>query len=82
MLAEVGRVDLLFTDVVLPRSMNGGQLAAEARRRRPGLRVLFASGYASDAIIHQGRLDEGKQLLNKPYRKAELAREVRKALDR
>lgn len=82
MLAGPDRVDLLFTDVVLPMGMNGSQLAAEARRRRPGLHVLFASGYTSNAIIHQGRLDEGVQLLSKPYRKADLAREVRKALDR
>ena len=82
MLPHLDRVDLLFTDVVLPKGMNGSQLAAEARRLRPDLQVLFSSGYTSNAIVHQGRLDAGVQLLSKPYRKADLAREVRKALDR
>ena len=82
MLAGLGGADLLFTDVVLPKGMNGSQLAAEAQRQHPGLRVLYASGYTGNAIIHQGRLDTWGQLLNKPYRKADLAREVRKALDR
>ena len=82
MLPRLERVDPLFSDVVLPKGMNGSQLAAEARRRRPGLQVLFASGYTSNAIVHQGRLDAGVHLLSKPYRKADLAREVRKALDR
>jgi PAS domain S-box-containing protein len=71
-----GHVDLLFTDVVLPRGMNGRQLAEEAVRRRPGLPVLFTSGYTQDAIIHHGRLDEGVELIGKPYRSADLARKI------
>jgi PAS domain S-box-containing protein len=71
---------LLFTDVIVPGSMNGRALAEEAARRRPNLKVLFTSGYTEDAIIHHGRLDPGVLLLTKPYRKPDLARMVRKAL--
>jgi len=74
-------IDLLFTDVVMPGAMNGRQLADEALRRRPGLRVLFTSGYTESAIIHHGRLDPGVLLLAKPYRKTDLARMMRIALD-
>jgi CheY-like chemotaxis protein len=73
-------VDLLFTDVVMPGGMNGRQLADEARRRRPGLKVLFTSGYTENAIVHHGRLDPGVLLLPKPYRKSDLARMLRVAL--
>ena len=73
--------DLLFTDVIMPGLMNGRQLAEEAVKRRPRLRVLFTSGYTEDAIIHHGRLDPGVLLLTKPYRKGDLARMVRVALD-
>jgi PAS domain S-box-containing protein len=74
-------VDLLFTDVVMPGGMSGRELAEEATRLRPGLKVLYTSGYAENAIVHDGRLDPGVQLLRKPYRRAELARKVRVALD-
>jgi nitrogen-specific signal transduction histidine kinase len=74
-------VDLLFTDVVMPGGMSGRQLADEATRRRPGLKVLFTSGYTQDGIVHGGRLDEGVELLAKPYRSSELARRVRAMLD-
>jgi PAS domain S-box-containing protein len=73
-------VDLLFTDVIMPGSMNGRQLADEAVKRRPALRTLFTSGYTEDAVIHQGRLDPGVLLLAKPYRKSDLARMIRTAL--
>lgn len=75
-------VALLFTDVVLPGGRNGPALAAEARARRPGLRVLFTSGYTREAMIHDGRLDQGVDLLPKPYTAAELARRVAVALGR
>ncbi len=81
MLDKVADFDLLFTDVVMPRGMNGQQLAAEARRLRPELPVLFTSGYTENAIIHHGRLDPGVHLLNKPYRREEMARKVREVLD-
>lgn len=73
-------VDLLFTDVVMP-GISGSELAEQARQLRPGLRVLFTSGYTRDAIVHHGRLDPGVRLLNKPYRRVELARQVRDALE-
>jgi PAS domain S-box-containing protein len=72
--------DLLFTDVIMPGAMNGRQLADEAVRRRPGIAVLFTSGYTENAIVHHGRLDPGVLLLAKPYRKSDLAQMVRTAL--
>jgi PAS domain S-box-containing protein len=75
------RVDLLFTDVIMPGGMNGRQLVDEALKRRPKLKTLFTSGYTENAILHHGRLDEGVLLLAKPYRKPELARMLRVALN-
>ena len=75
-------IELLFTDVIMPGSMNGRQLADEARKRRPTLKTLFTSGYTENAIVHHGRLDFGVLLLTKPYRKSDLARLIRLALDR
>ena len=72
--------DLLFTDVILPGGMSGRQLADEVTRRRPGLKVLYTSGYTDNSIVHHGRLDEGVLLLTKPYRKNQLAQMVREAL--
>jgi PAS domain S-box-containing protein len=72
--------DLLFTDVIMPGGVNGRELAEEMAKRRPLLRILYTSGYAEDAIVHHGRLDPGVALLNKPYRKADLARQIRQAL--
>ena len=74
--------DLLFTDVIMPGFMNGRQLADEIEGRRPGLKVLFTSGYTENAIIHHGRLDSGVLLLAKPYRKSDLASMIRTALGR
>jgi two-component system NtrC family sensor kinase len=74
-------VDLLFTDVVLPGGMNGRQLADEVLRRRPGVRVLFATGYTRNAIVHHGRLDPDVELLSKPFTADALARKVRQILD-
>jgi PAS domain S-box-containing protein len=73
--------DLLFTDVIMPGGMNGRQLADEALKRRPALRVLFTSGYTEDAILHHGRLDPGVLLLPKPYRRSDLAHMIRTAID-
>ena len=75
-----GRIDLLFTDVIIPGGMNGRQLAIEAQTRRPGLRVLYTSGYTENAIVHHGRLDAGVLLLAKPYLNSDLARMIRTAL--
>jgi len=77
----VKNFDLLFTDVIMPGSINGRQLADEAVRRRPSLKVLFTSGYTENAIVHHGRLDPGVLLLAKPYRKSDLARMVRVAIE-
>jgi PAS domain S-box-containing protein len=74
-------IALLFTDVGLPGGMNGRQLADEARRRRPELKVLFTSGYARNAIVHHGRLDPGVELLVKPFTFAALASKIRRVLD-
>ncbi len=71
--------DLLFTDVIMP-GLNGRQLANEILKIKPGLGVLFTSGYTENAIIHHGRLDEGVLLLAKPYRKSDMAIMIRKAL--
>jgi PAS domain S-box-containing protein len=80
-LVEEGiRFDLLFTDVIMPGGMSGRQLAEELRKRWPSLPVLYTSGYTENAIVHHGRLDAGVALLNKPYRKADLARKVREVL--
>ena len=72
--------DLLFTDVIMPGGMTGRQLADEVIKRRPGMKVLYTSGYTDNAIVHHGRLDEGVLLLTKPYRKLQLAQMMRQAL--
>jgi signal transduction histidine kinase/ActR/RegA family two-component response regulator len=66
----------LFTDVVLPGAGNGRMLADEARRRRPDLRVLFTTGYTRDAIVRDGRLEEGVELLTKPFSSTDLGRRI------
>lgn len=80
-LIEAGQpFDLLFTDVVIPGGMSGRELAEEVARRRPGLKVLYTSGYTDNAIVHHGKLDDGVLLLTKPYRRNQLAAMIRKAL--
>jgi PAS domain S-box-containing protein len=74
------RVDLVFTDVVMPGPIRTREFAQRLRELRPGLPVLFTSGYTDNAIIHQGRLDEGVQLISKPYAKADLARRIAQLL--
>ena len=81
-LDSAGPVDLLLTDVVLPRGMSGPQLARQVQARFPGLQVLYMSGYTRNAIIHNGVLDQGVHLLTKPFLKQELALAVRNRLDR
>jgi signal transduction histidine kinase/ActR/RegA family two-component response regulator len=75
------RVDILFTDVVLPHGMNGRTLAQEAAALRPDLPVLFTTGYARNAIIHNGQLDLGVQFLAKPYTQRDIAQKLRAVLD-
>ena len=61
--------------------MSGRVLADEARKLRPGLRVLFTTGYSRNAIIHQGRLDPGVQLISKPFTFEQLAAKLRDVFD-
>jgi CheY-like chemotaxis protein len=74
-------IDLVFTDVIMPGTMNSPQLAELARKLHPDIRVLFTSGYSADAVIQDGKLKHGVSLLNKPYSDDELARAIRTALD-
>jgi signal transduction histidine kinase len=73
-------IDLLFTDVIMPGSMNGRELSIEAVKLRPTLNVLFTSGFAEDAMDQDGRLDRDILLLAKPYSRADLARMIRLAM--
>jgi CheY-like chemotaxis protein len=75
-------VDLLFTDVVLPGGLSGADLAREAAQVKPGIKMLFTTGYARNAIVHHGRLDPGVELLTKPFSYADLAARVRDILDK
>ncbi len=74
------KIDLLFTDVVMPGALNGRALADRARELVPGLAVVFTSGYTQNAIVHHGRLDDGVSLLSKPYRLAQLSAAIREEL--
>jgi CheY-like chemotaxis protein len=79
--AEQQQIDLLFTDIVMPGGMNGRQLADEALVRRPGLKLLFTTGYSRNAVVHHRRLDPGVQMTGKPFSIMELASKVRAILD-
>lgn len=74
------RVDLLFTDVILP-GRSGRSLADETAIVRPGLKILFTTGYSRNAIVHHGRLDAGVRLLQKPFTFDQLASRIRQVLD-
>jgi signal transduction histidine kinase/ActR/RegA family two-component response regulator len=80
LLDRAGQIDLLFTDVIMPGAISCTELAAMARVRHPAIGVLFTSGYTENAVTHNGKLDEGVTLLNKPYAREELAGAVRKLL--
>jgi len=80
-LLAANSVDLLFTDVVLPGPMTGRALADKASKMRPGLPILFTTGYTRNAIVHQGRLDADVHLLNKPFTQQDLVRKIRELLD-
>jgi CheY-like chemotaxis protein len=80
-LGPTSGVNLLLTDVVLPGGMNGRELAIEITQRVPGIQVLYMSGYTEDAIMHHGRLDADAELLQKPFRRTDLAWAVRRVLD-
>lgn len=74
-------VDLLFADLVLSGAMSGADVAAEVRLRHPMVKVLYTSGYPRGTIVHNGRLDDGAQLLPKPYSRERLAQVIRSVLD-
>jgi PAS domain S-box-containing protein len=80
-LEEEPPFDLLFTDVVLPGGMNGIDIAEQAAKIQPRIKVLYTTGYTENSVVHNGRLDPGVSLVNKPYRRAELLEKVRAALD-
>ena len=80
-LDRVADVKLLFTDVVMP-DVNGRKLADEAVRRRPGLKVIFTTGYTANAVVHDGALDQGVHFISKPFTLNQLAAKVRAVLDK
>lgn len=80
-LADRPDIRLLFTDVGLPGGMNGRQLADEAKRRWPNIKVLFTTGYARNAIVHHGRLDAGVEVVLKPFSYSDVALKLRRVFD-
>ena len=73
--------DILFTDIVMPGGVSGWELAERAQKMHPKLRILLTSGYALESLASHGRLQSGAVVLNKPYRKPDLARRLREILD-
>jgi CheY-like chemotaxis protein len=80
-LGQTRRIDLLLTDIVMP-GQNGRDLVKAARQVRPDLRVVYMTGYSRNAVVHQGRIEEGVELLQKPVSQADLAAKVREVLDK
>jgi CheY-like chemotaxis protein len=81
MLDEHPEIVVLFTDIGLP-GINGRELADEARRRVPDLKVLYTTGYARNAIVHHGRLDPGVDLLVKPFTSEQLGLKLQEVLQK
>jgi PAS domain S-box-containing protein len=79
-LARSEDIAVLFTDVIMPDGMSGGELAEKARQLRPGLKILFASGYFEGALVRDGNLAASTHFLVKPYRKKELAQKMDEVL--
>jgi CheY-like chemotaxis protein len=75
------KIDLLFTDLVMPGGMNGPQLAKEARRLRPTLKILYTSGHAAGTPAQETAPAPGIDLLSKPYQRRELAARLRRVLE-
>ena len=83
-LGQLGRatkIDILFTDIVMPGGISGWELAERAQQLRPGLKVLLTSGYPLETLVARGRHPANVFILNKPYRKADLARRLRESLE-
>lgn len=74
------RVDLLLTDVIMPGA-NGRELGRRAQQLRPSLKILYMTGYSRNAVVHQGRLDDGVEFIQKPMTQADLSARVRQILD-
>ena len=81
LLQEEPKVNLLLTDVVMP-GINGRELGRRAQQIRPNIKILYMTGYSRNAVVHQGRLEEGVDLLEKPISQAKLALRIREMLDR
>jgi CheY-like chemotaxis protein len=80
LLESSDRVDLLFSDVVMPGPVSSGALVQTARDLQPTIKILFTSGYTQNAIVHHGRLASDAAFLSKPYRKTQLADKIRDVL--
>ena len=80
-LADHSEIDLLFSDLIMPGGMDGLSLAREAHRRHPALKILLTTGYAEASLERTGLARPEFDILNKPYRRADLIRRVRAALD-
>jgi two-component system cell cycle sensor histidine kinase/response regulator CckA len=74
------QIDLLLTDVVMP-GINGREMAEKLLELRPGLKVLYTSGYSAEIITRHGMLHEGNHLIDKPYTPQQLAKKIRQVLD-
>jgi CheY-like chemotaxis protein len=74
------RIDLLVTDVGLPGGLNGRQVADAARVARPGLKVLFITGYAENAVLRHGHLDPGMRVITKPFEMTVLANRIKELI--
>ena len=81
LLRSSARIDLLITDVGLPNGMNGRQVADAARELRPGLKVLFITGYAENAVVGNGHLEKGMQVISKPFEMDAIARKIREIIE-
>ena len=78
--AHVGIVDLLLSDVVLPGKVRARDMVERISSLRPDVKVLYMSGYTENAIVHHGRLDDGVQLISKPFKREQLAHKVAQVL--
>jgi len=81
LLRNLGEIDLLFTDLIMPNGVSGQELARQAREQRPGLNILYASGYSETFITRHGNFEPTAPLIGKPYRKRQLATAVRAIFD-